>query len=148
GGTRKRARRNLLVAGQIAASTLVLIGMGLCQRSLANEQRAALGFSARNLITAQVPVLPSEATAVREAKAEQFREGVRTAVAAIPGVEAVTFASSMPLMGFEHVQAQAAENTSKTMIGRSFIDPDYFSTLGIPVLRGRNFDSTDGPRSL
>ena len=53
GGTRKSVRRNALVIVQVAICTLVLVGMGLCQRNLYNLRHADLGFSARNLMARQ-----------------------------------------------------------------------------------------------
>ncbi len=54
GGRRKRARRNVLVIVQVAVCTLVLVGMGLCERSLYNLRHLDPGFSARNLIATMI----------------------------------------------------------------------------------------------
>ena len=54
GGTRKNARRNALVIVQVAVCTLVLVGMGLCERTLYNLRHVDVGFSARNLIAEQL----------------------------------------------------------------------------------------------
>src|SRR6185369_14941958 len=50
GGTRKNVRRSALVIVQVSVCTLVLVGMGLCQRSLYNLRRTDPGFSQRNLV--------------------------------------------------------------------------------------------------
>ena len=50
GGSRRNTRRNGPIIAQVAICTLVLIGMGLCQRNLYNLHRVDLGFSARNLV--------------------------------------------------------------------------------------------------
>ena len=54
GGTRKKARRNILLVAEVAICTLVLIGMGLCERSLYNLRHSDLGFTARNLLAISV----------------------------------------------------------------------------------------------
>src|SRR6185369_10205754 len=58
GGTRKNRRRNMLVIAQVAVCTLVLVGMGLCERSLYNLRHTDPGFSARNLVA--LTVFPPE----------------------------------------------------------------------------------------
>ena len=144
GGTRKGVRRNILVIVQVAVCTLVLVGMGLCQRSLYNLRRVDPGFSARNLVAMQVyPKVehPSEARLK-----EQF-ETLRGQVSAMPGVESVTLASDLPLFGGGQESVQFPGDGKKLSVGRATVDADYFSTLGIRVLAGRVFTSIDRPTS-
>ena len=96
GGTRKRVRRNALVVAQVAVCTLVLVGMGLCQRNIYNLRHADLGFSARNLVAVEVYM---EAEGYSEARGKEFYQTMRRTVAALPGVEAVTLAWDLPPLG-------------------------------------------------
>ena len=111
GGTGKAVRRNILVTVQVAVCTLVLVGMGLCDRSLYNLRRVDPGFSARNLIA--MAVYPND-EAFPQARRKTLFEDLRRQISALPGVEAVTLASELPLMGAspEQVQFPGAPKTT------------------------------------
>ena len=140
GGSRKNLRRNILVIAQVAVSTLILVGMGLCQRSLYNLRRVDPGFSARNLLG--VMVLSN--TDMSEVQMKELRIKARENVAALPGVEAVSFSKDLPLgLGYTEMTAQLPGSDKKITVGQTVVDGDYFSTLGIALVSGRVFDSRD-----
>jgi predicted permease len=140
GGTRKNRRRNLLVVAQVAVCTLILVGLGLCQRSLYNLRHSDPGFAARNLVG--VLVLPHED--VSEAGMKELRRKAREVVSALPGVESVSLAKDLPLgLGYKDSQAQLPESDRKIAVADTVVDADYFSTLRIPIVKGRVFDSRD-----
>jgi predicted permease len=139
GGTRKRVRRNVLVIVQVAVCTLVLVGMGLCQRSLYNLRHVDIGFSARNLVA--MMVFPNGEKS--EAQQKEIQETVRRKAAVLPGVESVSLARDVPLLGAGQIVVQFPENGNKVQIAHEIVDGDYFATLGIRVLAGRVFDSRD-----
>lgn len=140
GGRRKSRRRNFLVVAQVAVCTLILVGLGLCQRSLYNLRHANPGF-ARNLVA--VRVLPHDDDLV-EAGMKQLRAKARETVAALPGVESVSFSKDLPLgLPYDDGQAQLPETGKKINIGQTVVDADYFSTLRIDTVKGRVFDSSD-----
>jgi predicted permease len=149
GGTRKNARRSALVVIQVAVCTFVLVGMGLCQRSLYNLRHTDPGFSQRNLVA--VTIYPQDDKPANAAARER-QENVRRAVASLAGVESVTLASSLPLaLGYNEVSIQLPEGDKKIPVGQVAVDGDYFSTFGIPVLSGRVFNSGDrehGPQVI
>ena len=140
GGTRKGVRRNALVIVQVAICTLVLIGMGLCQRSLYNLRHTDPGFSARNLVAAQI-YLASEGYS--EARGKELYGTLRRQVSALPGVESVALSEELPFLGSSVEPVQMPDGSKKISVGHSVVDSDYFDTLGIPVLSGRVFDSRD-----
>ena len=140
GGTRKNARRTALVIVQVAVCTLVLIGMGLCQRNLYNLRHTDLGFSARNLV-ANTVYLEGEGYAGERGK--QFQETLRRTVAAIPGVESVSLSRDLPLLGASQVPVQFSDGTKKVSIAHTVVDTAYFTTFGIRILAGRGFSSAD-----
>ena len=142
GGTRKRVRRNALVIVQVAVCTLVLVGMGLCQRNLYNLRHVDPGFSARNLVAVMVyPKLMDNPT---EAQAR-----------GVPGNSA--HGRSPPCLAWNRfrwrrmcrcsaviqIPVQFPENGNKIPIAHTVVDADYFATLGIRVLAGRAFNSRD-----
>ena len=140
GGTRKNVRRNALVIAQMAICTLVLVGMGLCQRNLYNLRHVDTGFTARNLVAVQV--YPSS-QGMTEAQMPALYGRLRDASAAIPGVESVAIAGELPLsIGFESAMV-SLPGRQKMRIARNTMDQDYFATFGIPVLEGRGFNSGD-----
>jgi putative ABC transport system permease protein len=140
GGVRKNARRSALVIAQVAVCTLVLVGTGLCQRSLYNLRHSDPGFSARNLVAARI--FPREGAS--EADSKQLVERLRGAVSALPGVESVSLASDLPLSpGYNEVQVEIPGSDKRTSVGQSVVDGDYFVTLGMPILAGRAFNSGD-----
>jgi predicted permease len=147
GGTRKAVRRNVLVIVQVAVCTLVLVGMGLCQRSLFNLRHTDPGFSARNLVT--VPVF-LEGEGYTEARGKELYGALRRQVSTLPGVESVALASDVPLLGTSDEQVEFPGG-KKIGVSHAVVDTSYFDTFGIRVLGGRVFDSRDregGPEAV
>ncbi len=140
GGSRKSVRRNVLVIVQVAVCTLVLVGMGLCQRSLYNLRHADPGFSARNLVAVQLFPMEEHIT---EVKGRELYQRVRDRIAELPGVELVSLAADLPLLGGGSENVQLPDGSKKVSVGQNFIDPDYFATFDIKVLAGRVFNSFD-----
>jgi hypothetical protein len=140
GGTRKAARRNVPVIVEVAIATLVLVGMGLCQRNLHNLRHADLGFSARNLVAATVYL---DAEGYSGERGKQFHETLRRTAAALPGVESVSLAWELPLFGDSEVPVQLQDGGKPVSVSHTVVDNDYFRTFGIRILSGRAFDSRD-----
>lgn len=141
GGTRKNRRRNLLVVAQVAVCTLIMVGLGLCQRSLYNLRHADPGFAARNLVA--VWVFPGGDN-ISEARMKELREKARETVSALPGVESVALTKDLPFgLGYGDGEAQLSASGKKIAIVDTVVGADYFSTLRIPVIKGRVFDSHD-----
>jgi predicted permease len=145
GGTGKAARRNALVVVQIAVCTTVLVGLGLCQRNLYNLRHTDIGFSARNLVAMTV-YLRNEGYS--EARGKALYVAMREAVAALPGVESVTLALDLPLSGESPVSVQPPDGGQNVSVAHTVVDADYFSTIGVPILQGRVFNSSDRGKSM
>jgi macrolide transport system ATP-binding/permease protein len=146
GGTHKGRIRNGLVVIQVAVCTVVLIGVGLCFRSLINLERVNLGFSARNVA---ILSLDLQANGYSEEQGRSMCARMREAAAQIYGVESIGMASDLPLSGNgghdEQVRVEGSHETSQqaATISSIAVDENYFSTLGIPVLAGRVFTTSD-----
>jgi len=140
GGTRKSVRRNALVIVQVAVCTLVLVGMGLCQRNLYNLRHTDLGFRARNLVADTVYV---ESEGYDETRVKQLYGTLRRAISALPGVESVSLAQDLPVFGASAVPVQVPNEVQTVSVNRTVVDGNYFATFGIPIMAGRTFDSTD-----
>lgn len=140
GGTRNNARRNILVIAQVAVCTAVLVGMGLCQRSLYNLRQIDPGFSARNLLFATVYPQKDETEAQRQASTRRMAE----TVAALPGVESVAFSQSLPFgLGYGADPIPLPNSDKKVSVFGTAVDENYFSTMGMVIQRGRTFNSGD-----
>jgi len=144
GGTRKGRIRNGLVVIQVAVCTVVLIGVGLCFRSLINLERVNLGFSARNVA---ILSLDLQANGYSEEQGRSMYARMREAAAQIYGVESIGMASDLPLSGNgghdEQVRVEGSPSQQAATISSIAVDENYFSTLGIPVLAGRVFTASD-----
>ncbi len=140
GGTRKNVRRNALLIVQVAVCTLVLIGMGLCQRDLYNQRHADFGFSARNLMAVNVYM---QGEGYSETRGKEFYNTLRRTVSALPGVQSVALADNLPLLGSGMVPVQTADGVKTASVGHIVVDGAYFATIGLPVLSGRAFDAGD-----
>lgn len=140
GGTRKNARRSALVIVQVAVCTLVLVGMGLCQRSLYNLRHTDPGFSQRNLVA--TTLYPQDNPTEQRGKENQAR--ALSTIRGLAGVESVTLVSALPLsLGFSEAPVKLPDGDKKISVGQAVVDADYFRTLGIRTVAGRVFDSGD-----
>jgi predicted permease len=146
GGGRSAARfRSGLVTTQIALSMALLVSAGLFARSLLEVSRVDLGIDQDNLLTFSIsPGLNGyDATASRA-----LFERVEEEVAAIPGVVSVT-AARVPVlqntswMSDVSVEGYHWERGMVSAAGINHVGPNYFQTLGIPLLAGREFTSAD-----
>ncbi len=140
GGARKGVLRNALVIIQIAICTLVLVGMGLCQSSLYNLRHADPGFAARNLVGVTVYL---EGEGYSEPRGKELYGTLRRTVSALPGVESVSLAWDLPLFGLSEVPVQLPDTAKTSPVAHTVVDAGYFDTLGMRILAGRGFTSTD-----
>jgi predicted permease len=137
--------RSGLVASQIALALALLVVAGLFTRSLANIGRIDLGMQVSNLTTFRVsPVLNGYTPERSIAFFQQLEEHV----AAIPGVQLVS-QSVIPLLDGSDssanvsVQGFDAPPDADTDANTSAVGPRFFSTLGIPLVAGREFTPAD-----
>ncbi|MGA7189263.1 MAG: ADOP family duplicated permease, partial [Candidatus Acidiferrales bacterium] len=150
GGTGKGVLRNVLLVIQVAVCTLVMVGVGLCLRSLHNLREVNPGFSARNLAAVMVDLQES---GYSEAQGRKFYDDLRHAASQLHGVESFCLAPALPLgenawdEGEVHFEDKADNNQQPVKISYTAVDGNYFATLGIPLLAGRTFDSSDTEKS-
>lgn len=144
----QRRIRQLLIAGEVALTIVLLSGAGLLIRTLAHLETLPPGFDPSNVMTAQVSL-----DDVRYHDSATFQNLVRTGLMTmqrIPGVESAAFGLSLPYQrglneGIRIADgAQAGELHGSSAV---YITPDYFQTLRIPILAGRAFKETDTSQS-
>ena len=142
--------RNVLVAGQIAGSVMLLAGAGLLLRSLWKIESVQLGFEAQHIITARFSL--AEYRYPERAQQLAFFHEVEARMNRIPGAELVALSDTLPPSGgmqatfFASIEvpgkAKPALGTGG-MVGWRVVTPNYFETLGIPIVRGRGFTEED-----
>ncbi len=146
GGTGRGAIRNTVVVVQVAVCTLVLVGTGLCLRSLHNLRQVDPGFSERRIVM----IFPDTHDLSKE-QGVRLYDQLRRRVGQIAGVESVSLVRSLPLGGFGGNNFDSEEirftdrpaGNQKTFVYSTEVDENYFSTLGIRLLAGRSFRSSD-----
>lgn len=138
--------RNVLVVAQGALAVLLLTGASMLGRSFIQLMRVDLGIDVERL--AIVSLRMPDGESVPAARQRAFFESVASIIESMPGVSAVATASTPPLdFSLRGGSAYLDNETVPTETGGEFIQtaggsPGYFQTLGIPMVRGRDF--TDG----
>jgi putative ABC transport system permease protein len=149
-GPRAKRVSALLVASEMALALVLLTGAGVMVRSFLNIYNASLSFQPGNVVTALF-ALPVTKYATPEAQIS-FYNRLRSRLEAVPGVESVAIASqpptaSSPALPYELANAEpvsgSANEQRRPAVSRSVLGPGYFSTLGVAVLSGREFEETD-----
>ncbi len=138
--------RKALVTAQVAFSFLLLAGAGLFVKTLANLKETNAGFrDMDNLITFQVdPALSGYNVPRLMAFYKQALENIRS----VPGVKSASFAAVPVLSGGEwdstmSVEGHQAKDGEDLQAFMNAISPDYWKTMGIPLLEGRDLDRRD-----
>ncbi|HEY2904963.1 MAG TPA: ABC transporter permease, partial [Vicinamibacterales bacterium] len=150
GAVRERSRA-LLVVGELCLTQVLLIAAGLLIRSAILLASVSPGFVTSNLLVANV-LLPPARYASSDTREAGFQR-IQDAVAAIPGVESVGRTMIAPIHGGGWDCNAFREGTDKSDMKPidakvRTADPNYFSTMRTPLLRGRMFtsaDRADGP---
>ncbi len=147
--------RSVLVVGEIALSLTLFIGAGLLARSFVRLTEVQLGFEPRRLLLADVwrslRFPPNTSMQEHLASESAFFHEVLERVRALPGVKGAAATNHYPLgidtgLGLgASLTVRGTEPTRFSQIYLSSISPDYFSTMGIQLLKGRFFSEEDVP---
>jgi putative ABC transport system permease protein len=142
GGSRRRA---FLIATEVGLSLILLIGAGLMIKSFANVTKVAPGFNSDRLLIFNI----GASARADEDHQLQFYQQVVQSVAAVPGVERVAAVSRLPFAGGNSSRTfNRPGSTTPNSADIRIATPDYFQTMGIPLVRGRNFNEHDTKASL
>ena len=147
GGARLRGGRTLVVV-QIALSLILVTGAALLARSLGNMLAEKVGFDRSHLLQAGVePATAGYKDAARNGLYRSVLEELRR----IPGVRSATVANQNLFRGGDSGDSISLDGSPVRDKERldsqwTLVGPDYFSTLGIPLLRGREMNSSDAER--
>jgi len=145
GGARRDPLRAFLVATEIALAMTLLTGSGLLIRTAIHLQEVNPGFKSTNLMTARL-LLP---TRYRDAALiARTYDQIRTAASEVPGVQHAALVSMVPLTHNQLATSLAPEGRTLSADERintdfRYTSPDYFDTMGMSFIDGRDFDRTD-----
>ena len=134
--------RNGLIVAQIAVSLTLLVGAGLLARNLQKLQAIETGMDVKNLFS-----VVADLSEPNPPLQMQLRRQLADRLRALPGVQAVSQALRQPLSGSAATTPitlnQAHQSDQPLHAKYNFVSPTYLATLGVPLLRGRNFSEQE-----
>jgi predicted permease len=134
----------VLIAMQMAFCVVLLFASGLLLRTLRNYQNVDLGMKADRVLALGVHPVGAHDYAQTVAFYTQLTERLR----ALPGVQSVTVAGLRPGTGWSDngipiIDGQTASRDEKNLVRSNDVGPEFFATLGIPILAGRDIRNSD-----
>ena len=147
GGLRRTHIRSGLVIAEVALSVILLIGAGLLIRSFVLLQKVDSGFNPDRLLVASISLPTSRYTEAAQRSA--FYTRLCQELAALPGVVSAGVTQSLPLGGNDARSPIAIDGrpvppiAERPIVSLGIVSPDYFRTMGIPLLQGRFFADQD-----
>ena len=147
GRGRRFTLRNMLVVAQVSLSLVVLVCGGLFIKSFRNAQKMDPGFGAKNALLVS---LNPQLIGYDDEKAKNFYRQIVERAASVPGVEAASVARLIPLGDSSNSSGpilKEGETLPRGSEGRvimnNVVSPNYFRTMQIPIVDGRDFDERD-----
>jgi putative ABC transport system permease protein len=147
---RNRLRRALLVT-EVALAMVLLVGAGLMVQSLARLEEVNPGFDPEHLLTLQMTLAGPEYP--KEQQQAAFFHQVLARIRTLPAVTASAATTALPLTGENDGYSVGIEgrptgpNSHMLTADYAAVTPEYFRTLGIPLLRGRTFTEHDNEKA-
>jgi macrolide transport system ATP-binding/permease protein len=138
--------RSTLVVVQVSLSFLLLVGAGLVMQSLQQIRTASPGFSTEHLLNTAVNLFTADYDTER---ARNFQDELMARVQTIPGVESASYARITPFSYRSYstapiaVDGYQAPPDEQPTADYDEVGPDYFATMGIPLISGREFTLRD-----
>jgi putative ABC transport system permease protein len=145
GRLRRIGLRDVLVISQLALSLVLLIGAALFVQSLRHAISFDPGFTVQNLLVAS---METRGASLNKQQGQAFYQQTVERVGSLPGVQSVSLSRIAPLSGggqrrgmqFEGYQPQQNEDTETNT---NVVDLNFFNTMGIPIVAGRDFNAQD-----
>jgi putative ABC transport system permease protein len=142
--------KSLLVVSEVALALILVVGSGLLIQSFRRLQAVDPGFNADNAIAMQIS--PPESRYPETEHISTFYRTLLEQLETVPGISSVGAATGLPMRGrirfsFSVVGRPAVPGSQQPSADFRTVSPDYFRTMGIPLLRGRGFTSGDDARA-
>jgi putative ABC transport system permease protein len=137
---------NVLVVAEVSLAVLLLIGSGLLAKSLWRLQQTDPGITPEELVSVEFD-LPATNYSDAE-RASDFYRRLVTDVQALPGVQSVSFGTGQPLSGTAGsdpfaIEGRKLDPSNLTSAGWQLVGANYLKTLGIQLVKGRDFTAED-----
>jgi predicted permease len=146
-GRRRNVWRSSLVVGQVALSMAALVGAALFAQRLFKIVNADRGFQSQKMLAAQVDLF---AAGIDESRGRLFYRSAIDQLQALPQVESAAWTSFLPMSGSGggnrravEVRGYASQDGKPLSVTVDRITPGYLRTLGIPMVKGREFEWSD-----
>ena len=145
-GGRKQHVRAVLVTVEVTMSVVLLITSGLLIRAVWHVQAIDPGFASEHVLTLKTALpRPKYESPVRRG---QFYDQVLAGVRRLPGVESAGFISGLPMVMYGiitgvEIPGRDPRNYRSEGVSHRWITPQYFKTMGIPIVRGRDVEDGD-----
>ncbi len=142
--------RSGLVVMQVSLSFVLLVGAGLLLQSLQRIRNSSPGFSTHGVLSTAVDVVSAGYDAQRT---KNFQDELMERVKALPGVESAVFARATPLGYGSYSESPIAVDgyqpppEEQPTVEYNEVGPDYFVTMGIPLVSGREFTRADDEKA-
>ena len=148
GGKEYSRMRGVLVVSEVALAVVLLLASGLLIRSFRRLTQVDPGFDRRNVVTLQLDLPPGQP----DSQLPAFFRDVVAQIGVLPGVRSASAVASLPLTGENarssiEIEGQPTPMGSRPSAAFNAIEPDYFRTLGIPLVAGRDFAGRDDLKS-
>jgi len=145
GGSSKGLTQRLLIASQIAVTQVLLIGAGLLVNSFWHMQQAEIGLDPTNVMSLKLSLPASYG----EKGFDDFFHRLKQRLESLPTVERASAVTLLPFSGKDNlnvnfeIEGQAVAENAQPTTSLQVIQPDYFRTMGIRLISGRDFDDRD-----
>ncbi len=147
GGSHPHRSLSVLIIGQVAFACVLLTGAGLLTQTFRALENEPLGFNPNNLLTVGLKLPGLKYYEPRDQA--KFYQELLDKIEALPGVKTAAIDDDVPFSGFRAEENFAVTGQPEPRHGEEpsaethCISPDYFRTMGIPILRGRSFGPDD-----
>jgi putative ABC transport system permease protein len=148
-GRERQKTQSFLVVAQVGLACALLIGAGLLARSFLAAENVPLGFNPHQILTAEV-YLTGAKYALDKVRSQAFWDDLLTRVRQLPGLEVAGMNTALPMKdGFEvlvpfSVDGQPDPGPGRQpVLSQQIVSSDFFRTLQIPFLQGRDFAAQD-----
>jgi len=151
GGSHRARFRSVLVLIQVALTFVLLVGTVLLIKSAKGIENARPGFSTDEVLTSSVDLFAAGYDKVR---AKNFRDQLIDRVQALPGVQSAAFSRWLPFSYVGYLSSPISvtgyvpASEENPEVEFNAVSPGYFSTVGIPLLAGREFTGIDDEKSV
>jgi putative ABC transport system permease protein len=147
GGERRGFARRILVIGEVAIALVLLMGASLLIRSFHRLVEVDPGFRPQNVLTAWIQF--PNARYEKDEQKSQFFARLLDSVRALPGVRSASADAFLPFAGIIAATGVQVEGRPVSPVSQlpvvdvSLVEPDFFETLGIPLISGRSFNPSE-----